>query len=197
MTSRFDTENGMAMAMVRLAQRWCGASTPVNMLHADDLKLFHPLDSSAPQAAHMFYELRSLGYSMVMGWVNEPYAAGDATIYDVLLTAAGEGKGLKDSELANMQKWRRDNKVMWVSELLRADGRTLRQRFTVGLKHAVTNCEPDAMRLCKIAFGSGRTAPGPTARVGLPLAAAWDSMEIGDFVWRMSCVCKIVRKKSV
>ena len=195
MTSRFDTENGMAMAMVRLAQRWCGASTPVNMLHADDLKLFHPLDSSAPQAAHMFYELRSLGYSLVMGWVNEPYAAGDATIYDVLLTAAGEGKGLKDSELANMQKWRRDNKVMWVSELLRADGRTLRQRFTVGLKHAVTNCEPDAMRLCKIAFGSGRTAPGPTARVGLPLAAAWDSMEIGDFVWRKSCVCKIVRKK--
>ena len=29
MTSRFDTENGMAMAMARLAQRWCGASTPV------------------------------------------------------------------------------------------------------------------------------------------------------------------------
>ena len=85
--------------------------------------------------------------------------------------------------------------MMWVSELLRADGRTLRQRFTVYLKHAVMNCEPDAMRLCKIAFGSGRTAPGPTARVGLPLAAAWDSMEIGDFVWRMSCVCKIVRKK--
>ena len=65
------------------------------MLHTDDLKLFHPLDSSAPQAAHMFYELRSLGYSLVMGWVNEPYAAGDATIYDVLLTAAGEGKDSK------------------------------------------------------------------------------------------------------
>ena len=77
---------------------------------------------------------------------------------------------------------------------MRADGRTLRQRFTVYLKHAVMNCEPDAMRLCKIAFGSGRTAPGPTARVGLPLAAAWDSMELGDFVWRTSCVCKIVRK---
>ena len=167
------------------------------MLHTDDLKLFHPLGSSAPQAAHMFYELRSLGYSLVMGWVNEPYAAGDATIYDVLLTAAGEGKGLKDSELANMQRWRRDNKVMWVSELLRADGRTLRRRFTAGLNNAVTNCEPDAMRLCKLAFGSGRTAPALTARVGLPLAAAWDSMEIGDFVWRKNCVCKIVRKKSV
>ena len=75
--------------MVRLSQRWCGASTPVNMLHADDLELFYPLDSSAPQAAHMLNELRSLGYSLVMGLVNEPYAAGDATIYDVLLTAAG------------------------------------------------------------------------------------------------------------
>ena len=142
----------------------------------------------------MFYELRSLGYSLVMGWANEPYAAGDATTYGVLLTAAGDGKGLKDSELANMQKWRRDNKVMWVSELLRADGRTLRQRFTVGLKHAVANCEPDAMRLCKIAFGSGRTALGPIARVGLPLSAAWDAMEMCDFVWRKSCVCKLVRK---
>ena len=111
MTSRFDTKNGMAMAMIRLAQRWCGASTPVNMLHADDMKLFRPLNSSAPQAAHMFYELRSLGYSLVMGWVNEPYAAGDATIYGVLLTAAGESKGPKDSELVDMQRWRRDNKV--------------------------------------------------------------------------------------
>ena len=111
MTSRFDTENGMAMAMIRLAQRWCGASTPVNMLHADDMKLFRPLNSSAPQAAHMFYELRSLGYSLVMGWVNEPYAAGDATIYGVLLTAAGESKGPKDSELVDMQRWRRDNKT--------------------------------------------------------------------------------------
>ena len=45
---------------------------------------------------------------MAMGWANEPYAAGDATIYDVLLTAVGESKGLKDSELANMKKWRHD-----------------------------------------------------------------------------------------
>ena len=89
MASRFDTENGMAMAIVRLSQRWCGASTPVNMLHAGDLKLFHPLDSSAPQAARMFYELRSLGYSLVMGWVNEPYAAGDATIHHLRCAAHG------------------------------------------------------------------------------------------------------------
>ena len=61
------------------------------MLHTDNLKLFQPLNSAAPQAAHMFHELRSLGYSLVMGWGNGPYAVGDVTIYDVMLTAAGDG----------------------------------------------------------------------------------------------------------
>ena len=53
--------------MVRLAKRRCGASTPVNMLHAKDLRILLPLDDEAPQAAHMFHEPRSLGYSLAMG----------------------------------------------------------------------------------------------------------------------------------
>ena len=55
--SRFTSENDMARAMLFVAQRWCGASTPVNMLHAGDLRLLRPLGASAPQAAHMPHEL--------------------------------------------------------------------------------------------------------------------------------------------
>ena len=59
------------------------------MMHVDDLRLLLPLDGSAPQSAHMFYELRSLGYSLAVGWRCKPLACGDATIYDALLDAAG------------------------------------------------------------------------------------------------------------
>ena len=55
--SRFSSENDLGRAMAYLAQRWCGASTPVNMLHTDDLQLLLPLNGAAPQAAPMFYEL--------------------------------------------------------------------------------------------------------------------------------------------
>ena len=58
--SRFATENDLGRAMTHLAQRWAGSSTPVNMMHVDDLRLLLPLDGSAPQSAHMFYELRTL-----------------------------------------------------------------------------------------------------------------------------------------
>ena len=64
--SRFPYENELSLAMVCLAQRWCGASTPVNMLHVKDLRLLLPLGDEAPQAAHMFHELGSLGYSLAV-----------------------------------------------------------------------------------------------------------------------------------
>ena len=66
----------------------------------------------------MFYELRSLGYSLAVGWRCEPLAYGDATIYDALLDAAGgDDAAMTDDELASFQAWRRAAKVMWVSEL--------------------------------------------------------------------------------
>ena len=71
--------------MTYLAQRWCGASAPVNMLHVNDLRLLLPLNGAAPQAAQIFYELRSLGYFLAVGWRREPPARGDATIYGMML----------------------------------------------------------------------------------------------------------------
>ena len=134
--------------MTHTARRWCGASTPVNMLHADDLRLFLPLDGSVPQAVHMFYELQSLGYSLAVGWRCEPPACGDATIYDLMLDAAGGGEtGLSEDQLASFQSWRRRAQVMWVSELLQADRRTLRSRFRDELQRCVNNCEIEAIRL--------------------------------------------------
>ena len=87
--SRFASENELSLAMVCLAQRWCGASTPVNMLHSKDLRLLLPLNDEAPQAAHMFHELRSLGYSLAAGWRCEPMADGDATVYGARQVGAG------------------------------------------------------------------------------------------------------------
>ena len=57
-TSSAAADCSVAMAMVSLAQRWCGSPTPVNMLSTDELHLLEPLDVAAPQAAHMFHELR-------------------------------------------------------------------------------------------------------------------------------------------
>ena len=56
-----------SVAMASLAQRWCGSSTPVSMLGTDELHLPEPLDAAAPQAAHMFHELRKLGYKAAVG----------------------------------------------------------------------------------------------------------------------------------
>ena len=47
-TSSEAADCSVAMAMVSLAQRWCGSSTPVNMLSADELHLPKPLDATAP-----------------------------------------------------------------------------------------------------------------------------------------------------
>jgi len=70
--SRFATENDLGRAMTHFAQRWAGSSTPVSMMHVGDLRFLPPLDGSAPQSAYMSYELRSLGYSLAVGWRCEP-----------------------------------------------------------------------------------------------------------------------------
>ena len=162
----------------------CGSSTPVNMLHTDELHLLEPLDASAPQAAHMFHELRQLGYKVSVGWTVRPLAVGDVTIYDAYMHAAGT-TGRTEEEIGRLQRWRRACGVMWVSELFRADGVTLRDCFAHNLTARVRRCEPDATRLCDIAFGPGR---GPTSqsdrpRVGLPTPAAWDVISVGSFIW--------------
>ena len=45
-TSSALADYSMAMAMVSLAQRWCGTSTPVIMLSTDELHLLEPLDAT-------------------------------------------------------------------------------------------------------------------------------------------------------
>ena len=59
------------------------------MLSTDELHLPEPLDAAPPQAAHMFHDLRKLGYKAAVGWVVRPPAAGDGTIYDAYMWEAG------------------------------------------------------------------------------------------------------------
>ena len=62
---------------------------------------------------------------------------------------------------------------------------TLRDRFMTNLAARARRCEPDAIRLCNIAFGRGR-GPGNQSgrpRVGLSLPAAWDVVAVGSYVW--------------
>ena len=154
------------------------------MLSVDELHLLEPLDATTPLAAHMFHELR-LGYKMAVGWVVRPPAAGDETIDDAYMREACI-TGRTEAEIARPQSWRRDHNVMWVSELLRADGTTmLRGRFMTNLAERARRCELDAIRLCDIAFGRGR-GPGNQSgqpRVGLPLPAAWGVVGVGSYVW--------------
>ena len=83
----------------------------------------------------------------------------------------------------DFQWWRRGLGIIWTSALLRADGRTLRIRFAADLMRRARNCEADALRLCNIASGRGRTSPEPRSRVGLPLPAAWEVIGVGEFLW--------------
>ena len=162
------------------------------MLGTDERHLFEPLDAAAPQAAHMFHELHKLGYKAAVGWVVRPPAAGDETIYVAYMREACD-TGRTEVAIAQLQRRRREHNVMWVSELFRADGITLRDRFMFNLTARARRCEPDAIRLCDIAFGRGRGPGNKSARprVDLPTPAAWDVVSIGSYVWHdgtLGCV---------
>ena len=57
----------------------------------------------------MFHELRSLGYSLAVGWRCEPLADGNATVYGALVGAASDDEEtmLSDDKVAELQRWRR------------------------------------------------------------------------------------------
>ena len=107
-TSSAAADCSVAMAMVSLAQRWCGSSTPVSMLGTDGLQLLEPLDATAPQASHMFHELRRLGYKVAVGWDVRPLAAGDETIHGAYMREAGI-TGRTEEEITRLQRWRREH----------------------------------------------------------------------------------------
>ena len=111
-------------------------------------------------------------------------AAGDGTIYDAYMREAG-GTGRTEAAIARLQRWRREHNVIWVSELFRVDGTTLRGRFMFNLAARARRYEPDAIRLCDIAFGRGRGPENKSVRprVGLPTPAAWDVVSVGSYVW--------------
>ena len=66
-SSSASADCSVVMAMVSPAQRWCGSSTPVNMLSVDELHPLEPLDATVPLAAHMFLELRGLATKLQLG----------------------------------------------------------------------------------------------------------------------------------
>ena len=140
--STYDYETSLAMGMLRMAQRWCGLSYPVNMVNTSQLWLLLPVGSTAPQAVHLIAKLRELGYKLAVGWVSRPCVESDMTIVDCYLAAAGD-TGRDDADMAALQQWRRRHDVMWVSELLRADGRTLKHRFGHNLQRRIGNYEDD------------------------------------------------------
>ena len=72
----------------------------------------------------------------MVGWVSRPCAESDTSIVDCYLAAAGD-TGRDDPDVAALQQWRRRYDVMWVSELLRAEGRTPKHRFGDDLQRRV------------------------------------------------------------
>ena len=128
-TSPTAGENVIVLALVRSAQRWAGPWQPANVLSQDQVSLFEPLDSSAPAGAHLFGELRRAGYLLGIDWSHKQPAVSDATILEDAAVKRGR-------HLMEIQKWRRGHGVLWVSELLRADGRTPRRRYLAQLRAA-------------------------------------------------------------
>ena len=126
-----------------------------------------------------------------MGWVSRPRAESDISIVDCYLAAAGD-TGCDDADVAALQQWRRRHGAMWVSELLRADGRTPKHRFGHDLQRRIDNCEDGALRLCSIAFGSGLLkSPSVRPRVGRALRAAWGDVRAGEYIWHCGVLCEV------
>ena len=57
-------------------------------------------------------------------------------------------------------------------------------------------CEVEALQLCMVAFGHGRTRPARRRRVGIPMPALWAVLEVGELLWRNSTVCEITLKNA-
>ena len=77
----------------------------------------------------MFGELRRAGYLLGIDWSHKQPAVGGVTILEAAAVKRGR-------QLMEIQKWRRGHGVLWVSELLRADGRTPRRRYLTQLRAA-------------------------------------------------------------
>ena len=90
---------------------------------------------------------------------------------------------MRGRKLTELMKWRRGHGVLWVSELLRADGRTPRWRYANALRAA--SCADEA-RLRRILFGPGRIEAGPARRVGFAATEARTTVRVGDWIWRGS-----------
>ena len=175
-TSPTAGENVMVLALARSAQRWVGSRQPANVLSQDQVQLFEPLDSSAPAGAHLLGELRRAGYLLGLDWLHRQPACDDITV----LEAAGKMCGRKLTEL---QEWRRGHSVLWVSELLRADGHTPRRRYATALR---ATSGADEARLRRILFGPGRSEAGPARRVGFATSEVWATIRVGDWIWQGS-----------
>ena len=80
---------------------------------------------------------------------------------DRIDAAAGDDDEAKLSEdkVTELQRWRRGCNVMWVSEMLRADGRTLRTRFAAGLWQRIWNYEVRGVVRAEWARPSAAWAP--------------------------------------
>ena len=119
--SRNRAERQLAKAFLHTTQRWFGHSEPVTAPAARLTHLFVPVDSRAPQVAHMMHELQRLGHLLCVGWEHAPYSDDDETILEA---AIPDGARLTGPDLAMLQRWRREHDLVWVSELLRCDGLT-------------------------------------------------------------------------
>ena len=160
-------------------------------MNTSQVRLLQPVDSTAPQAMHLIAELRELGYKLAVGWVSRPCGESAISIVDSYLAAASD-----DSDVAALQQWRRRHDAMWVSELLRHDGRSLKYRFGGGLRRRIDNSADDALRFCSIAFGSGLKSPSVCPRVGRMLRAAWGGVRAGDYIWHGGVLCAVRQLES-
>jgi hypothetical protein len=126
-------------------------------------------------------ELRRAGYLLGVDWSHKQPAIRDVTILEA--AAAKRGRQVKE-----LQEWRRGNGVLWVGELLRADGRTPRRRYSEQLRAA---SGADEARLRRVLFGPGRSEAGPARRVGPTALEAWSTVRAGDWLWVGSALSRV------
>ena len=121
--TRFGTDSERAVMRAALWQAWVyfGERTPPTELsrkQAGDLKI----DGAAPWAAVALHQLAINGYKLRgVDW-GDKAAANDVPLRHAVPADSA-------TQLQLVDEWRRARGILWLSQMLRADGRTLRARY--------------------------------------------------------------------
>ena len=151
-------EKGIIASDMWQAQIWAGTSTPITQIDKPTAKALAKNMTGAPWTAVVMVQAAGLGYRIRGGPAHEPPFSNDKAIMEVV--------DMDENERSELQTWRRARGLLWVGQLLRPAGRSVRGRWCQEVWEITKSVGPLQVVMSRI-FEAGRTrllhAGAPTA----------------------------------